>query len=223
MVIILAQNRGIMKIPLIVECLVICALVAFVSSKSVERRYGRGQPLLETTTAKFANVSTTLTSGNSVRQDIVSQEVQVVPELIDSQETIPVVEQVQQSDPIPSTDVKPVETNEIASAASTDKPLNENDPNPINKFCSCSSASCKCCRDFSIPLIPIRGPGCATVRYLENDKLSIGIKYGDFVLASRTVDSRKPTPICLPLPGGFNRFCGRVYGMSHCNSFTHLS
>lgn len=204
-----------MKIPFIVECLVICALIAFVSSKSVERRYGRGQPLLETTTARLTNVSTTLTSANSVRQgEVISQEIQVVPELIDSQETIPVVEHVEQSDPIPSTDVKPVETNDIAPQVVTEKPVNENDPNPINKFCSCSSASCKCCRDFNIPLIPLRGPGCATVRYLENDKLSIGIKYGDFVLASRIVDSRKPTPICLPLPGGFNRFCGRVYGMS---------
>lgn len=25
---------------------------------------------------------------------------------------------------------------------------------------------------------------------------------------------RKPTPICLPLPGGFSRFCGRIYGIS---------
>lgn len=25
---------------------------------------------------------------------------------------------------------------------------------------------------------------------------------------------KKATPICLPLPGGFTRFCGRVYGIS---------
>lgn len=25
---------------------------------------------------------------------------------------------------------------------------------------------------------------------------------------------RRPTPICLPLPGGFSRFCGRIYGIS---------
>lgn len=131
---------------------------------------------------------------------------------------------MEQSDAVanPSTDVvKPVsvETNEIDTKPSGEKPVNENDPNPINKFCSCSSASCKCCRDFSIPLIPIRGPGCATIRYLDNDRLSIGIKYGDLVLASRTVDSRRPTPICLPLPGGYNRFCGRVYGTKYFIQF----
>lgn len=156
---------------------------------------------------------------NSVRQDDASQDIQIVQELTDSQEAAanPV-----ESDAVanPVTDVvKPVENNEIEKPT-PDKPLNENDPNPINKYCSCSSASCKCCRDFNIPLIPIRGPGCATVRYLDNDRLSIGIKYGDLVLASRTVDSRRPTPICLPLPGGYNRFCGRVYGNRHyfCSS-----
>lgn len=153
-----------------------------------------------------------------MRQDELGQEqIQIVQDLTDSQEAA--IGAVEQSDVVvnPSTDVvKPVsvENNEINdSKPSTEKPVNENDPNPINKFCSCSSASCKCCRDFSIPLIPIRGPGCATIRYLDNDRLSIGIKYGDLVLASRTVDSRRPTPICLPLPGGYNRFCGRVYGM----------
>lgn len=149
---------------------------------------------------------------NSVRQDIITQDIQVVQDLTDSQEAavIPI-----ESDAVATPDIeKPVsiENNEIENKPTVDKPLNENDPNPINKYCSCSSASCKCCREFSIPLIPIRGPGCATVRYLDNDRLSIGIKYGDLVLASRTVDSRRPTPICLPLPGGYNRFCGRVYG-----------
>lgn len=154
-----------------------------------------------------------------MRQEIISQEVQVVQEFTDSQEQVTsAAEHLEQSDANPISEiVKPLETNEIEQPEPikpvNDKPLNENDPNPINKFCSCSSASCKCCRDFSIPLIPIRGPGCATVRYLDNDKLSIGIKYGDIVLASRTVDSRRPSPICLPLPGGYNRFCGRVYGM----------
>lgn len=198
-----------MKIPLVLELLLISALIAFVSSKNVNRRIARVDPNLEVTTLK-TNISS---AENSVRQDIVSQDVQIVQELTDSQEAaIAPVE----SDSVanPSNDlVKPIsaENNEIESKP-TEKPINENDPNPINKFCSCSSASCKCCRDFNIPLIPIRGPGCATVRYLDNDRLSIGIKYGDLVLASRTVDSRRPTPICLPLPGGYNRFCGRVYG-----------
>lgn len=177
----------------------------------------RVDPNLEITTLKANNSS----AENSVRQDVVSQDIQIVQELADSQEVaiVPV-----ESDAIAnlSTDVvKPVsvENNEIEPKPSTENPLNENDPNPINKFCSCSSASCKCCRDFNIPLIPIRGPGCATVRYLDNDRLSIGIKYGDLVLASRTVDSRRPTPICLPLPGGYNRFCGRVYGTVYISVF----
>lgn len=124
-------------------------------------------------------------------------------------------------------DVKPLDEkpvvdtnqNQIVSEVLTNdvKPENENDPNPINRYCSCTNAQCKCCRDFSIPLIPVRGPGCATVRYLDNDKLSVSIKYGDFVLASRQIDSRRTTPICVPLPGGYNRFCGRVYGISREN------
>lgn len=28
---------------------------------------------------------------------------------------------------------------------------------------------------------------------------------------------RKSTPICLPLPGGFTNFCGRIYGISKKN------
>lgn len=199
---------------------------------------GRGQPLLETSTAKLNLTSITKAAAIAagVRQDVISQEISVVQDLNDSQETSAAVsgsglasgsgtgsgsgsitssaaESYEQSDSgSVSSDVsKPIESNEVLPKP-TEKPVNENDPNPINKFCSCSASSCKCCRDFSIPLVPLRGPGCATVRYLDNDRLAIGIKYGDFVLASRTVDSRRPTPICLPLPGGYNRFCGRVYG-----------
>lgn len=109
---------------------------------------------------------------------------------------------------------KPVLAEPAVVDNAVDTPVNENDPNPINKYCSCSSATCKCCREFGIPLIPIRGPGCATIRYLDNDRMTISIKYGDFVLASRQIDGRKATPICLPLPGGYNRFCGRVYGVT---------
>lgn len=158
-------------------------------------------------------------AGDAMRQEITDVgEVQVVQELAVSQEgQLNPIEQDASELVASATDVidadkpVPIETNEI-DKPTVDKPLNENDPNPINKYCSCSSASCKCCRDFSIPLIPIRGPGCATVRYLDNDRLSIAIKYGDLVLASRQVDSRRPTPVCIPLPGGYNRFCGRVYG-----------
>lgn len=154
--------------------------------------------------------------------------VQVVPDLVDSVElssnAILPGDSNEVLDPVieDSVAVKPAAeapsnvADEVAGAITNevDKPVNNDDPNPINKYCTCSEAQCKCCRDFSIPLIPVRGPGCATIRYLDNDKLGVTIKYGDFVLASRQIDSRRTTPICVPLPGGFNRFCGRVYGIS---------
>lgn len=92
--------------------------------------------------------------------------------------------------------------------------VNQNDPNPINRYCTCAAASCKCCREFSLPIVPIRGPGCATLKYLEDDKMLVTVKYGDIVLTSRTISGRQSTPICIPLPGGYSRFCGRVYGIS---------
>lgn len=177
----------------------------------------RAEPLaLEATTFR-TNVSDATKNGDTMRQDESDvEDVQIVQELGDSQEVLTNPLDQEQSEVIVadgSDGTISVENNEIDNKPiDNDKPLNENDPNPINKFCTCSSTSCKCCRDFTIPLIPIRGPGCATVRYLDNDRLSIAIKYGDLVLASRQVDSRRPTPICLPLPGGYNRFCGRVYG-----------
>lgn len=76
------------------------------------------------------------------------------------------------------------------SSATTGSIVNENDPNPINKFCTCAAASCKCCRDFALPIGPLRGPGCATLKYLEDDKMLVTIKYGDFVLTSRTISGK---------------------------------
>jgi hypothetical protein len=68
-----------------------------------------------------------------------------------------------------------------------------------------------------LPLVPIRGPGCANIKYLDGDRLSVGIKFGNRVLANRIVNGRKATPVCLPLPGGFTNFCGRIYGISKKN------
>lgn len=159
--------------------------------------------------------------------------VQVVPDLVDSVEVASnAISQGESNEVLdavaedssavkPTADKPATSADESAVSAAVsnevDKPVNNDDPNPINKYCTCSEAQCKCCRDFSIPLIPVRGPGCATIRYLDNDKLGVTIKYGDFVLASRQIDSRRSTPICVPLPGGFNRFCGRVYGISREN------
>lgn len=67
---------------------------------------------------------------------------------------------------------------------------NENDQNAINKFCKCTDSHCDCCRNFALPLIPVRGPGCAKITYLGNEKMSVSIKYGDIVLATRTISGK---------------------------------
>lgn len=104
---------------------------------------------------------------------------------------------------------------ELAPAAAvTEEPVNVDDQNPINKYCKCSEDHCDCCRNFALPIIPVRGPGCARISYLGNEKMSVQIKYGDIVLASRTVSGKNARPICVGLPGGYSKFCGRVYGLS---------
>lgn len=30
---------------------------------------------------------------------------------------------------------------------------------PANRYCACSDLMCNCCRDFSLPVVPIKGPG----------------------------------------------------------------
>ncbi|CAO1323135.1 unnamed protein product [Diamesa serratosioi] len=111
-----------------------------------------------------------------------------------------------------SVEVTSAET--ISAETETNEIVNEDDADPINRYCKCSSNECNCCRDFTLPLVPIQGPGCASIRYLEGDKMSIGIKFGNRVLANRVISGRKDTPVCLPLPGGFSNFCGRIYGIS---------
>ncbi|XP_055618118.1 uncharacterized protein LOC129763253 isoform X2 [Toxorhynchites rutilus septentrionalis] len=99
---------------------------------------------------------------------------------------------------------------EVVSEASI---VNTDDTNLINRYCKCTTYECNCCRDFSLPFFPIKGPGCATIQYLDGNRMSVGIKFADRVLANRVISGRKTTPVCIPLPGGFNRFCGRVYGI----------
>lgn len=75
-----------------------------------------------------------------------------------------------------------------ATSTETELPVaNEDDANPINRYCKCTSYECDCCREFSLPLVPIRGPGCANIRYLEGDRMSVGIKFGNRVLANRVI------------------------------------
>ncbi|XP_066255067.1 coiled-coil domain-containing protein 1-like [Euwallacea similis] len=84
---------------------------------------------------------------------------------------------------------------------------------PTNKYCNCSAVTCNCCRDFNIPLVALKGPGCATLQYLNGDKLAISMSVADRVLTNTTVSGRNPDPICLPLPGRISKFCGRVYNI----------
>lgn len=65
--------------------------------------------------------------------------------------------------------------------------VNVDDANPINRYCKCTTYECNCCRDFALPLVPMKGPGCATIQYLEGNRMSIGIKFGDRVLANRVI------------------------------------
>lgn len=82
-----------------------------------------------------------------------------------------------------------VEQSTASAEISSEVPVvNIDDSNPINRYCKCSSFECDCCREFSLPLVPIRGPGCANIRYLEGDRLSVGIKFGNRVLANRIVN-----------------------------------
>ncbi|XP_030079967.1 protein bfr2 [Drosophila hydei] len=87
------------------------------------------------------------------------------------------------------------------------------DKNPISRYCKCNESHCDCCRKFGLPLLP-SGPGCAKISYLGNDEMSVSLKFGDITLASRRISSKRARPICVGMPGGYSKFCGRVYGLS---------
>lgn len=83
------------------------------------------------------------------------------------------------------------EINQVPQEPVTEKPVvNTDDANPINRYCKCTTYECNCCRDFALPLVPVKGPGCATVQYLEGNRMSIGVKFGDRVLASRVISGQ---------------------------------
>lgn len=218
------KENSAMKVATVIEILLISILIAFVSCKSIDSA-------IDDDVMSMGNVSTI--SADVLRQNLPNEpSIEIVQDLVDSDEVLaPDASQLLEDEIQSGSDElipeKPVALDaepgavldEVTQAAVVEnndvsQPINENDPNPINKFCSCSSAQCKCCRDFMLPIIPIRGPGCATIRYLNDDRVAVTIKYGDFVLTQRTIDSRRAAPICVPLPGGFNRFCGRIYGIS---------
>ncbi|XP_058116810.1 uncharacterized protein LOC131289373 [Anopheles ziemanni] len=92
--------------------------------------------------------------------------------------------------------------------------VNMDDSSIINRYCRCTAYECNCCRDIDVPLFPVKGPGCAVIQYLDGDRMSVGVKFADRMIVNRVISARRATPVCLPLPGGYNRFCGRVYGIS---------
>ncbi|XKL64120.1 hypothetical protein PGB90_004206 [Kerria lacca] len=84
-----------------------------------------------------------------------------------------------------------------------------------NKFCSCSNLTCNCCREFSLPAVPLlNGPGCASLKYLQGDSIQVTMSFGNRILRNVTISGKKPKPICMSLPGGVSKFCGRIYGIS---------
>ncbi|XP_061398359.1 uncharacterized protein LOC133334080, partial [Musca vetustissima] len=99
-----------------------------------------------------------------------------------------VVEEAAQS---VATTVAPVTVAQTAAAAApaTEAPVKveEESTSPLAKYCKCSGNHCDCCRNFNLPFIPVKGPGCARMSYLGNEKMSVSLKYGDLTLVSRTV------------------------------------
>ncbi|KAJ9595535.1 hypothetical protein L9F63_013300 [Diploptera punctata] len=85
---------------------------------------------------------------------------------------------------------------------------------PPNRYCACTNLMCNCCREFSLPVVPVKGPGCATLTYVQGDNMMITMSFGNRVLHNTTITGKKPKPVCMPLPGGISKFCGRVYGIS---------
>lgn len=59
--------------------------------------------------------------------------------------------------------------------------------NVPNRFCTCAVESCNCCRNFSLPLLNIKGPGCATLQYLPSNELAISMSFNERVLTNTTI------------------------------------
>ncbi|XP_017890930.2 mitotic apparatus protein p62-like [Ceratina calcarata] len=87
----------------------------------------------------------------------------------------------------------------------------------VNRYCTCNEDICNCCRDFHIPLVQLQGPGCASLQYMQGDNLAVQLSFGDNILTSTIVSGKNPKPVCVPLPGGFTKFCGRVYSIKREN------
>ncbi|XP_058055733.1 uncharacterized protein LOC131207141 [Anopheles bellator] len=152
------------------------------------------------------NVDTYEDVSSSNQQDIGSE---AVPESTETNEIDDeVASQEVVNEVLEESNVVPQETVSEATVVNTD------DSSVINRYCRCTAYECNCCRDIDVPLFPIKGPGCAVVQYLDGDRMSVGVKFADRMIVNRVISARRATPVCLPLPGGYNRFCGRIYGIS---------
>lgn len=124
---------------------------------------------------------------------------------------------VEIADSAAAADAAPVATTAVAATKPKPKPTKTtakpSEENPISRYCKCTESHCDCCRKFGLPLLP-SGPGCAKISYLGNDEMSVSLKFGDITLASRRISSKRARPICVSMPGGYSKFCGRVYGLS---------
>ncbi|XP_043476128.1 protein PFC0760c-like [Leptopilina heterotoma] len=87
----------------------------------------------------------------------------------------------------------------------------------VNKYCVCNEKICNCCKDFHIPLVGVNGPGCASLQYLRDDNLAIQLSFGENILTNTIVNGKNPKPVCVLMPGGFSKFCGRIYSIKREN------
>ncbi|KAK0080248.1 hypothetical protein PV325_000228 [Microctonus aethiopoides] len=88
----------------------------------------------------------------------------------------------------------------------------------VNKYCNCNENVCNCCREFNIPLVALKGPGCASLQYRDNDSLAVQLNFGNNILTSKVISGKKPQSICVPMLGGFSKFCGRIYSIERESS-----
>lgn len=55
----------------------------------------------------------------------------------------------------------PTDSKDIEDARKIAQPTKkiERQESAINKYCNCTESLCNCCRDFSVPLVNLNGPG----------------------------------------------------------------
>ncbi|XP_052868006.1 uncharacterized protein LOC128273972 [Anopheles cruzii] len=196
-----------MRLTLALWCVgVLCAVLTLSSARKLESISSNIIVGSNKIGQEKQNVDTYEDVSSSNQQDIGSE---AVPESTETNEIDDeVASQEVVNEVLEESNVVPQETVSEATVVNTD------DSSVINRYCRCTAYECNCCRDIDVPLFPIKGPGCAVVQYLDGDRMSVGVKFADRMIVNRVISARRATPVCLPLPGGYNRFCGRIYGIS---------